>query len=88
MCSELATTITGSQPLYFHVWEYLQYLVYEHKVDLSRRIADANDGNNCLDPRCRMTRSVVKRARMRIEAEAEHSEHLLQKREFSVCRIM
>jgi hypothetical protein len=30
----------------------------------------------------------VKRARMCVEAEGEHFEHLLQKWEFSVCKIM
>jgi hypothetical protein len=78
MFSELATTISGSQPLNVHIWGYL-HLVYEIKVDLIRRIVDADDGNNYIDPHCRMTRSAVKRARMCIEGEGEHFEHLLQK---------
>jgi hypothetical protein len=57
----------------------LQRLIYERKMDLIRRIVDADDGNNYLDTHFRITRSVVKRARMCVEAEGEHFEHLLQK---------
>jgi hypothetical protein len=55
----------------FHMWEYMIDVVYEHKVgtheNIIRRTSDAATRINDRDTLRRITRSVVKRARMCLE---------------------
>jgi hypothetical protein len=74
----MTTATIGLQPPRHLCVTYMKDLVYEHKTDLIRRSFDVATRITDRDALRRITRSVVKRIRMFIQAEGGHLEHLLQ----------
>jgi len=65
-CTELATTITGSEPIRLsHVWGYMKAMVYAHKVNMTeellQRILNAARSINNAAVLRKVTRSLVTR---------------------------